>query len=273
MNEKDNFSLSKNSKIYWSSKKRNLKYKGDEPEKSDFVFYSVAKELSQYMESSIDDKTVKTLFFKYKSLFENNSISPSNSIISLKDIFHYEQIPLINLIWNLVFTLPKNDIINLSKIIHPIESKLLLSSEMMFNNLKRDFEINTPILFKILLTGFTSDQELNNTINALEKEINYLKSAPKSMQEFWDSKDLIIILYGEKKKYDNYLKEMKVHEQINNLKTHLQNSEVPQQFCDLKQELIQNLDCIVEFTEEVYNHAYESVNRFLTFAKHENKND
>lgn len=242
MNEKDNFSLSQNSAIYWSSKKKFLKCKGEKNVKYDFIFYSIAKELSQYSQGTIfkiNDYKVKELFLKYKSFSKYN---PSNSIISLKDIFHYEQMPLINLIWNLVFTLPKNDIINLSKIIHPFESKLLLSSEMMFNNLKRDMigeiiiwsnwasglEINTPILFKILL-----EDDTFITLDAFEKEINYLKSVPKSMQEFWNSEDLIL-LYKENKQFDNYLEEMKIHEQINNLKTHLQNSEVPEEFCSAK---------------------------------------
>lgn len=284
MNEKDNFSLSKNSAIHWSSKKSSLKIKEENVEQNDFIFYSIAKELSQYMKSSIGDQTVKKLFFKYKRLSEYKSISPSNLIMSLKDIFHHEQMPLINLIWNLVFTLPKNDIINLSKIIHPIESKLLLSSEMMFNNLKRDmigeiiiwskwassFEINTQILFKIPLKGFNFDQELNDIINAVEKEINYLKSAPKSMQEYWNSEDIINI-YNV-----NYIKEMKIYEKIENLKTRLQNSEVPEEYCSTKGQLISKLSLITKFTEEEYNYEYELVNQFLTNAnspKQDNKND
>lgn len=143
---------------------------------------------------------------KYKEIFYKANVYKSLDLItSLKDIFHQERIPLICLIWNLVFTLPETDIFNLSKLINPIESKLLLSSEMMFNKLNRDmiyeiinwikwvfdFQYFMPILSEIFYTEeYTSDM-IEGTIESLKSAIKCLESSPEKLKGFWNSDDLI----------------------------------------------------------------------------------
>lgn len=155
---------------------------------------------------SIDFKEMRHIYMKYKEIFYKANVYKSLDLItSLKDIFHQERIPLICLIWNLVFTLPETDIFNLSKLINPIESKLLLSSEMMFNKLNRDmiyeiinwskwvfdFQYFIPILSEIFYTEeYTSDM-IEGTIESLKSSIKYLEISPEKLKEFWNSDDLI----------------------------------------------------------------------------------
>ena len=303
MNEKNNLSLSKNSIIHYMKNKKSMKVKEhneNENEKYDFEYYSIISDLSANPKQSADNSLLGALLSKSKKLLADKQIeSPSeNLMLSLKDIFLQKDIPIINLIWNIIYTLSEDDIINLSKIVHPIESKLLLSSLKMFqlvdkklisdiiiwSNWASIFESKVPILFKSILgsdvTKMTSSSNIDQLITCINEEIAYLQKAPDQMKDFWDSEDLIdackkslIQLMKIKNDNDNYAKELEIQEKINGLKNILINAKVIEKYRKMKTELVTQLGLIKEFTEDKFIFAQKNVNQFLSLAKSASQDD
>ena len=288
MNDVNNFSIS-TAQLYHEEKFSEIKKHAEKMNrKYDLVYYYLIKDFSEnYIElrnKSYVDSEMKKAQKQYKTI-SNNSI---NSILSLKDLFVKKDASLISFIWNLIYTLPENEIKELSQIIHPIESDLLIATFNMFNSINQDnikdiiswskwassFENIARILWDIHMNqqNDKSNSDPNVLIENINEVVEYLEKSPERMSEFWSSKKYIDVCQTELTQLKQKImqdekdkKALEIQNEIFKLRNSLINQKVNEKYKQMKTELVDKLGNI-ECTEEKLNFAKNIVEQFLRDA-------
>lgn len=304
LNENNNLSLSENSMIKYSNNKKSMKVKKhpeNENDKYDYKFYYVMDDLANDDKQIVNDKLLKAILSKVQNLI-SKPVPLINNIVSLTDLFEDTNgSNSISLIWNLIFTLPDDDIHNLSKIIHPIESQMLSSALHIYSALQPTMltdihywskwssllENSAATLYKSISTEFTppnNPNQVSQMIQAIGEEIKYLKQAPEGLKEYWTSSnlinkceqylhDLLVIQQINDGKREIYEREMEVKKKINDTRISLISKKISKKYQKMQEQLAKKLNDIKEYTIENLNSAQKIVSEFLVMATSSAPND
>ncbi|KAK8853815.1 hypothetical protein M9Y10_016358 [Tritrichomonas musculus] len=254
--------------------------------KNDLIFYSITSKIAENP-SKLDDKDyMSVLKTKSKKELKSDSIkAPSmNSILSLKELFINKDVSLIGYIWNIIYALPENEIIEISKIIHPIESKILISAASMFKLINKNtyngiinwnkwvsyFEDQAKVLWDLSSNEENSLKDLSykEKVDIINDTIEYLNKS-EQMNYIWSAKEFIEQCKKElnqinKKETD--IQKIEIKNKIEKLKTYLINQKVQAKYEPMKMELANNIGSITEFTQEKLNCAKIIVQQFINDA-------
>lgn len=290
MNEKDSFSLSKDSTIYFNNNASVLKVKAHEQkenQENDLVYFSLISGMAEYPTKQYDRAVMNVLMRNARNdYYSNKIVSPSsNSILLMKDLFYSKDSVIIKCMWNLIFTLSEKQIFELSQILHPIDSMVLISAYNMlksinssvlpgiisWNSWASDIGTNITILNDII-TGREFDYKLNaqDMIASINDEIKYFQRYPKQMSPFWSSEDLIKLYQAPLSHFqksmqdiDDFNKEIAIQKKIKELQNELINHKVKKNFENMKSELINILRFIDHFTDENLLLIEKKVRQFI----------
>ena len=115
-----------------------LKNKYGVPQKNDILMYHMILELSKSKNVKTNEKSIRGFFTNAKKIIKQEGDKcpvDDDRLLSLKNLFNTDS-SLINLTWNLIFTLPENGIQSLSKIVNPVESQIILSKNVPISKSK-----------------------------------------------------------------------------------------------------------------------------------------
>lgn len=136
-NKTKDLSLSQESEILYNKNKKSFNL----TDINEIVIYYLIEEIAtkkMKTEEKMKDKEILDVYYlnaKEKYSTFGDQILHSNHILSVKDLFATEKnYPIICLMWNLIFSLTETEIFEISTIINPIESRMLISIQEMFNN-------------------------------------------------------------------------------------------------------------------------------------------
>ena len=292
MNNANNFSIT--TAQLWHNRKRISKveeHPENQNESFDLVFYWLIINYSKNLTDLDYDEIRKYWQSRAKNDYKNQKITnPSvDSILSLKDLYIKNDISLIGIIWNTIFTLSKDKIVELSHIIHPIEADLLISAHRMYLSINQDlikdivlwskwasyFEINAKILWNIhLMSSIKLSQiEIDDNIKILNDVILYLRKSPEKMNDYCPSKKYVDICETEltrlkemKVQNDKDRKSIEIQKKIEKLKNILLNHKINEKFNQMRAEFVNQLGNITDYTDEKYNFAYKMVHQFINEA-------
>ena len=241
-------------------------------------------------------------YFKdgYKKYDKNsNEFTNISKVLKLKDLFPNSDCPFICLVWNALYTLNEDDIINLTKIIDPIESIFLNSVFMMTKSLDEDlidhivkwskwasnYDNYASTLNKIYqknnVENNFSSNNIEKMISDVEQTIIYFNNSPTFMRKCWPYDEFI---QNCQEKYDDLIKiknrntlteeQNEIQQKIEKLKIQLRHVNVNNKNnIELKEKIIGNLSSIPkeDLTKSKYEYISQIVNQFLKISVYENE--
>lgn len=206
MNEKNNFSLSVGSLISSASNESPFLLDIDNEKVVFHMLYELSKNQMKTVIPMKHDEIFHFLYEKAKRISEkNNDQNPLlNRFLSIKDLFEINENSTISLIWNLIFTLSEYEILEISSLINPIESQILITALKLFKsnseqNLKEILEFSKWAKrydqYSTIIAGCVyninksydsfNTKDISSLIKNVEDAIVYLMTVPEKTNKYW----------------------------------------------------------------------------------------
>ncbi|KAK8876242.1 hypothetical protein M9Y10_006437 [Tritrichomonas musculus] len=282
MNKRINLSLCHESKIRYADKSGTFSLDVND----DILIYCMLSELSKSkMKTDLPMTSDEIFHFYFDEASKKRDFSNlrMNHLLSVKDLFESNNSSLISLIWNLVFTLSELEITEISTLIDPVESHLLIAVQKMFmfansENLQgiinwskwaEQFEQHIQTISACVLNLNTSYENINSLIDKIGKGINSLKEASESANQFCSFDEIITKCENENKRiFDIKAIRDRIRGNLEELWYYLDSQDIhDEKYIDMKNSMISKLFKLEFFKEEEFTNLKKIIDQFIVSSK------
>lgn len=281
MNEKNSFSLSQGSKIHYSNNNGSFSLNFNDDM---LAFYLLLELPTRQMKTVLpmSDDEIFNYYLKEATKRKINNDNPSTKmVLSIKNLFKNRKCSIISMIWNLVFSLSELEISEVSSLINPIESQLLIAAYKMFKSDDHTVIIEwskwaesidkyDEIITKCIIKSDTSYSDLSSEniqslISSIGNAVKHLRKMPEKSHKFINLDDIIqkceqeyielMVANDEQVKYMKDLKEL-----IKFLKDQDIKDEIHKK---MRNQIVEEIEGIKILKEEYYFNSEKIIEQFI----------